>query len=108
MAKRAAEATEYSPDIEARRADYEKLTEGFIHMFVLEMQRAPSLLDIEGPDGGVNGPHLIKAINDHLYALHMHVDWYNPDTLRKFYVEMRLWGDMLEEQRKQASKEVER
>lgn len=66
-------------------------------MAVLETERAGTdRLDIEGPDVTVNDAHLVKALNEHLHALHLHVDWYDPRTLRKFYVEMRLWGDQLD------------
>ena len=92
MAKQTPES-KYSPEVEARRADYEKLVECIIHMAELEACRQPSLLDIEGPDTEINKPHLANAINHHLYALHMHIDWYDPATIRRFYVEMRLWGD---------------
>ncbi|MDQ3684684.1 MAG: hypothetical protein M3430_03675, partial [Acidobacteriota bacterium] len=78
----------YSPEVEARRADYERLAEAFVHMVTLEMERVGAgLLDIEGPDVNVNNAHLVKALHEHLYALHIHVDWFDPRTLRKFYVE---------------------
>ncbi len=87
----------YSPEVEARRADYERLAEAFVHMVTLEMERVGAgLLDIEGPDVNVNNAHLVKALHEHLYALHIHVDWFDPRTLRKFYVEMRLWGDQMQ------------
>ena len=92
MAKRTP-TSKYDPEVEARRADYEKLVESLIHMINLESRRQPSLLDIEGPDMEVNKPHLVHAISRHLYALHMHIDWHDPETMRRFYVEMRLWGD---------------
>lgn len=87
----------YSPKVEARRDGYERLAEAFVHMAVLATERAGSdRLDIEGPDVDVNDVHLSKALGAHLYALHNHLDWFDPRTLRKFYVEMRLWGDQLD------------
>jgi len=88
----ARQATEYFPEIEARRADYEKLADCLLHMGTLESSRCPSLLDIEGPLE-IHGPHLVHGINSHLAALFYALDWYDERTLRKFYVEMRLHLD---------------
>jgi len=71
-------ATGYSPEVEARRADYEKLAEAIAHMAHLETHSARHhKLDIDGPLVPVNDPHLINAIDAHLYALHLHIDWYD-------------------------------
>ena len=37
--------TEYSPKVEACRADYKRLAECFVVMYKLELSRVPSLLD---------------------------------------------------------------
>src|SRR5262245_60884212 len=83
---------EYDPEIEARRADYEKLADAIAHMAALERARCPSLLDVEGWDAE-DKDHLIKAIDSHLHTLWQKLDWYDALTLRKFYAEMRLHAD---------------
>jgi hypothetical protein len=86
--------SEYSPEIEACRADYEKLAEGLIHMIALsEMRHVPGQLDLEGygdEEEDDDRNHLIGALHDHLSALWDNLDWFNPATMRKFYPEMRL------------------
>jgi hypothetical protein len=84
----------YDPEIEARRADYEKLAEGIAHMAALERARCPSLLDVEGW-AAEDTDHLIKAIDGHIHALWQKLDWYDALTLRKFYAEMRLHADQM-------------
>lgn len=66
----AAVAAEYSPEIEARRADYEGLAEALIHITQLETNRrgysanvSDSPMD-ENDDGAI-----IKGIQRHLRAL---------------------------------------
>lgn len=88
-----AAGTTYAPEIEARRADYQQLAEAFITMTMLESERAPSLLDLDGPDANINDTHLSKALHHHLYALLLHMNWWDARTMRKFYAEARLWGD---------------
>jgi len=86
----------YAPGIEARRAEYEKLAEAFIQMVHLESDFAPAALDIDGPDVNINARHLSDALRSHLYALHESLDWWNAATLRRFYVEHRLWADQMQ------------
>ena len=103
-----ASTSEYAPEVEARRADYERLAEAIAHMTRLETSSIRhDKLDIDGPMTPDNDPHLINAIQAHLYALHLHVDWYDARTLRRFYTEMRLHRDQLEwERKRQAGEEV--
>jgi len=83
---------EYDPQIEARRADYEKLADSLAHMAELADDRLPAMLDLEGWDAE-SRHHLINGIQEHLEALWRNLDWRNPRTLRKFYAEMRLYVD---------------
>lgn len=98
----AAETAQYAPEIEARRADYERLAECFIIMTELEHARLPSLLDLDGP-GEDDGDHFGNAFFEHLHVLACKLlDWFDARTLRKFYPEMRLWADQLNYEREQA------
>jgi len=91
------EPTEYSPEIEARRADYEGLAEALIHITRLETERLDYGPDVEDSplEGGDDGA-IMKGVEAHLRALWRSIDWYDPRTLRKFYAELRLWNDELE------------
>ena len=84
--------TEYDPQIEARRGDYEKLAESLAHMITLADDRLHNMLDLAGWDEE-SRHHLINGIQEHLGALWQNLDWRNPRTLRKFYAEMRLYVD---------------
>jgi hypothetical protein len=86
----------YSPKIEARRADYERLAESIIQMIELYIRDTPSLLDIvpEGATGDEPASNLlINALYDHLKKTFLSVDTFRADTIRKFYVELRLHAD---------------
>jgi hypothetical protein len=97
--EQAKEAPEYDPEIEAHRADYEKLADAIAHMTNLSGEsfgpkHDRDLLDIKGWDVDDKN-HLINGIDGHLYALWQNLDWYNKRTLCKFYAEMRLHADQL-------------
>jgi hypothetical protein len=93
--------THYAPEIEQRRADYDRLTEALITMVELENNRYPSLLDVKGFNEDNDGL-LIKALHAHLGTLTVdNLDWFDAHTLRKFYTEMRLWHDQFEFERQQ-------
>src|SRR5262249_32050638 len=82
----------YDPEIEARRADYEKLAESLAHMAELEHNRVPELLDLDGFDVDSKN-HLLNGIDDHLFSLWQNMDWHSARTLGRFYAEMRLYID---------------
>lgn len=106
--KPAATAAEYSPEIEARRADYGQLAEALIHITQLETERlgyGPDVKDSPMEDGDDRA--IIKGVQGHLRALWAAIDWYDPRTLRKFYAELRLWDDQLELEVGQAHAEFE-
>ena len=86
--------SKYDPEIDARRADYEKLAASLAQMAELEHDHFPELLDLDGYDEGSQN-HLINAIDGHLYALWQNLDWHSPRTLGRFYAEMRLYVDQL-------------
>ncbi len=96
---------QYAPEIEARRKDYEALAEAFVTMADLETERAYPALDL---------PHVVytheervisKAVMQHFQSLMSHADFFDPRTIRKFYVEMRLWGDHLHAELVDAAKD---
>jgi hypothetical protein len=100
----AAELTRYAPEVEARRADYDQLTEALILMTRLESNHVQSRLDVTGLYEGDEG-HFIKAFHAHLRTLTVfNLDWFNARTLRKFYTEMRLWHDQLQLETQQTQK----
>jgi len=84
----------YSPKIEARREDYEKLAESLAHMIILDSARVPGLLDVESPNEG-ESHYLIDALDKHLYILWGNLDWHDARTIRRFYAEMRLYADQM-------------
>jgi hypothetical protein len=95
--KKEIKKSEYSPTVEARRTDYQRLAECLITLAELETQRVHSFLDIVLIDGEREAS-LAKAIFNHLEALGgSALNWYAPRTLRQFYVEMRLHQDQLKE-----------
>jgi hypothetical protein len=95
--KQAAAATEYSPEIEVRRADYEQLAEALIHIAAMETGRVGYAADLgDSPFEDGNDGAIIKGVAGHLRALWSAIDWYSPRTLRKFYAELRLWNDKCE------------
>jgi hypothetical protein len=96
----------YAPEIEARRADYERLAECLFFMTRLSNKFVNDLLDLEGWEEG-SEHHLSNAIDGHLKALWQSLDWYDARTLRKFYAEMRLHADQLLLEMEQARQRVE-
>ena len=103
---------EYDPEIEARRADYERLAEALAFMTEMSGNRRWYDLDIEikGIDTGDerNGLQLIGAIHDHLLALWDHLDWHDARTMRRFYVELRLHADQGAIERRRAYEEFQK
>ena len=110
--EQAKEAPEYDPEIEARRADYEKLAEALVFMTEMSGNRRYYDLDIdiEGIDTGDsrNGHQLIGAIHDHLLALWDHLDWHDARTLRRFYADLRLHADQGAIERRRAYEEFQK
>jgi hypothetical protein len=88
--------TEYEPKIEERRADYEKLAESFAVMWELETNRLGSCCDLGKLEFHLDGDDehpLINGLHQHLQDLYRRIDFSELRTLRKFYTEMRLFGD---------------
>ena len=98
------ELTRYAPAVEARRKDYDQLTEALITMVHLQTNYVKSRLDLVGFNEGDNG-HFIDAFHAHLRTLTIDsLNWFDPRTLRKFYTEMRLWCDQFEFENQQNRK----
>jgi hypothetical protein len=67
----------------------------------LEGEYQPPLLDLSSDVAG-EGRCLSDARDLHLRALCLEqLDWLDPRTVLKFYVEMRLWADQLAYERRQ-------
>jgi hypothetical protein len=93
-------ATTYAPEVEARRKDYETIAESFTALAERISAANPDLLRIEtGLDDA--GPEMDEALTHHFDGLHKSLDWFDPRTIRKFYVEMRLHADQGEFERDQ-------
>jgi hypothetical protein len=90
LAKRST-STGYATEIEARRAEYERLAESLATMQEFELGLRPAMLDV-GTEGD-EGHYLGNAVADHIGALSAEMDMMAPETIRKFYAEMRLWAD---------------
>lgn len=93
-AESASAPARYDPEVEARRGDYDKLAEALAHMTEMRVSRPGGWLDVNGEDDD-DKDHLIEAVSNHIWALWRLMDWRNARTLRKFYVEMRLYCDQL-------------
>lgn len=88
--------TDYAPEIEARRADYDRLGECLYFMTELEGDRVGSFLEVNSPYADSKGL-LMTALLNHLRALCCEsLDWFDRRTFQKFYTEMRLWSDHLD------------
>jgi hypothetical protein len=98
------ELTRYAPAVEARRAEYDRLTEALITMVQMESQHIKPMLDLTGVYEKDNG-HFIDAFNAHLRVLTTDcLDWFDARTLRKFYTDMRLWHDQFQFEAEQEHK----
>ncbi|HZS08714.1 MAG TPA: hypothetical protein VFD58_28020 [Blastocatellia bacterium] len=85
----------YAPEVEARRADYERLAEGLIHMMELESGGGCDGAELDPPPFWQSDPEkpLTRALHDHVYLLWGDTDWFDAEIIRRFYVELRLHND---------------
>jgi len=88
--ERIADDEGYDPEIEARRADYERLAEELSHMIDLQGD-VTDLLDLKTFGANDGDTFLMDGIVGHLRALWDNMNWHDPRTMRRFYPEMRLW-----------------
>lgn len=82
----------YSPEIEAKRADYKSLAASLLTMIDLDMEHVKPLLDVKSEYTEGEDHVLMGAIDRHLYLAFMNVDWFKSEAIR-LYVEMRLLAD---------------
>ncbi len=87
----------YSPEVEARRKDYQQLAEALIQMLMLHGNRSPEVLDVDPPGWLDSEPEpfiLWTAIQEHVRALFENITMtYTDEFLRTLYVELRLFYD---------------
>ncbi len=90
----AAPHNEASPldDATRRRAAYTRLADGFIAMMNV---RAMLVEGCEIENGLEQRVTLDDALLAHFDALVIHADFFNPRTIAKFYVDLRMHGDEL-------------
>ena len=82
----------YSPEVEARRADYETLAASFLAMIDLDMNHAVPHLDVKSEYTKNEDHVLMNAVDRHTQLTFHNVDWYAAEAMR-LYVEMRLLAD---------------
>jgi hypothetical protein len=89
----------FSPEVEARRADYERIAEGLANL-VETSQNTISGMDFDPTDLWPNDPTkpedycLRQGIDNHIADLIFRSSLSNnPEALRAFYVNLRLMGD---------------
>lgn len=94
----------YPPAIEARRENYARIAESLCALLDTQRNHSPVRLGCGDSDSrpGGSGAAFTAALDLHFDALHKQADWFDPATVRHFYVEMRLWADYL------AAQQVER
>ena len=109
--------TKYHPSVEANRDDYTRLVESIIFMLELNMNREGSRLDVlcDAVHQQATGYHserardlLMDALINHLKATFHAPDLLDPDTLRMFYVELRLLADQQDLDRRTNARRVVR
>ena len=74
-----------------RRQQYEELSETLAQICEIEFGDGSEGADI----GDLKERPLSNGLLDHMFQLMVHADFLDPKTIRKFYVELRLWGDSL-------------
>jgi hypothetical protein len=82
----------YSPEVEARRADYETLAASFLAMIDLDMNHVNPHLDVKSQYTKDEDHVLMTAVDRHIQLAFHNVDWYAAEAMR-LYVEMRLLAD---------------
>jgi hypothetical protein len=80
-----AAATAKSEYAQARRREYERLAEALA-----------STAEAENELRRYGCMHL-PIVSEHIRALNRSMYWHDPRTIRRFYVEMRMWVDEMEE-----------
>src|SRR5262245_33872344 len=91
----------YSPDVEANRRAYAELANALATMAALKNcpdETTPPLLDIEPhwiTACGQEPTDLADGLRKHFQTLFGAMDWDDPNTIQKFYVELRLYADQL-------------
>jgi hypothetical protein len=90
-------AIKYSPEVEERRAKYQRLAGALITMLHAEHSECPEVLDVQ-PPGWLSPepePHILScSIEEHFRALFENIlVCYDDDFLRTLYVELRLYYD---------------
>ncbi len=84
--------SKYSPEVEARRADYEALAKALLTMIDLETEHVQPRLDVPCHTREGQDHVLTHAIEKHLFLAFENVNWYSPEAMA-LYVEMRLLAD---------------
>jgi hypothetical protein len=72
------------PEASAKLAEYTAVAEGFITLLDFNQSRIPNALDCG---------EVANSITSHLVTLHNELDWFDAETLRLFYVPMRLHAE---------------
>lgn len=76
---------------EDRRAQYERVAEALSTL--CEVEFGPNL---EGADiADLKERPMMKGIERHMQEIFRRADFSDPRTIRRFYVELRMWGDRL-------------
>jgi hypothetical protein len=79
-------------DATRRRAAYTRLADGLIALMDV---RAMLVQGCEIDNGLEHQPRIEAALLEHMDALMTHADFFNPRTIAKFYVELRMHADEL-------------
>lgn len=93
----------YPPEVEARRAHYEQIARAFNLLIEMEDQPGGDRLYIDLPFGKDYAPSadLVGTIQNHLYRLHLDINWFDSEAMNFLYVEMRLHCDLWRWKQKQ-------
>jgi hypothetical protein len=77
--------------LDERAERYEHQADALVTLLELEYGE-----HIEGADiGDLRKRPLSRGVHKHMRQLFEHADFRDPSTVRRFYVELRMWGDML-------------
>jgi hypothetical protein len=96
----------YSPEVEARRADYETLAACVLTMIDLDMNHVQTRLDVKSQYTQDEDHVLMTALDRHIQLAFHNVDWYGVEAMR-LYVEMRLLADEQARGRSNAYRKVQ-
>lgn len=84
--------SQYAPEVESRRANYDRLAEAFSLLASLECQTVDFDMEVPDLEGEFPMP-LVTSMANHIRLVFDQLDWLDPQTIRRFYTEMRLWAD---------------